>query len=187
MNDTQTFRLYGPSGEVIMTGSMSAIMERLPDTRARDDALDSMLRTAIDAVEAEEKRQDAVRSCAQMLDAFADQMNARIDAYEAKCEAEARAAAEEAERKEQEQIQRVLDAGPDPDDPEPHSFDPKEREASDQDPEDGIPDPDDPTGASLTKEDAGPATRPTVDPTDLGYPPVQKQIPQPIDVSLNEA
>jgi hypothetical protein len=63
-------------------------MERLPDTHARNDAIDSMLRTAIDAVEAEERRQDAVRSCAHMLHAFADSMNARIDAYEAKCEAE---------------------------------------------------------------------------------------------------
>jgi hypothetical protein len=105
------------------------------------------------------------------------------------------AAAEEAEREEQQQIQRVLDAGPDPDDPEPQSFDPKEREASPgdrtEDPEGIIPDPDDPTGASLTKEDAGlegtTTTRPTVDPTDLGYPPAQKQIQQPIDVSLNEA
>ena len=45
MTDTQTFKLYGPSGDVIMTGSMSAIMERLPDTHARNDALSTMLDT----------------------------------------------------------------------------------------------------------------------------------------------
>jgi hypothetical protein len=110
MTDTpQTFTLTSPTGEVIMTGSMSAIMERLPDTRARDDALDSMLHTAIDAVEAEEKRQDAVRSCAQMLDAFADQMNARIDAYEAKCEAEAEEAKALAEQQEAERIAAIAE------------------------------------------------------------------------------
>jgi hypothetical protein len=164
----QTFKLTSAAGEVIMTGSMSAIMERLPDTRARDDALGSMLRTAIDAVEAEEKRQDAVRSCAQLLDAFADQMNARIDAYEAKCEAEAEAAAEEAEREAREEIQRTLDALPDPDDPEEReaslASDRTGRDHTDQDPEGIIPDPDDPLGTELMGDDGELTIKHEVDP-----------------------
>jgi hypothetical protein len=67
MSDTQIFKLLNPTGEVIMTGSMNAIMERLPDTHARNDALESMLRTAIDAVEAEERANVARAAATQIL------------------------------------------------------------------------------------------------------------------------
>jgi hypothetical protein len=160
----QTFKLTSPTGEVIMTGSMSAIMERLPDTHARDDALDNMLRTAIDAVEAEERRQGAVRSCAHMLDAFADSMNARIDAYEAKCEAEAKAAAEEAEREEQERIQSMLDQLPDPDDPEGI-----------------IPPAQDPTGTELENDDGDLTLKHEVDPERYG----EREDEEPVKPALS--
>jgi len=68
MNDTQTFKLYGPSGDVIMTGSMNAIMERLPDTHARNDALSTMLDTAVKQMEAEGKA--GRRSCLRRANPF---------------------------------------------------------------------------------------------------------------------
>jgi hypothetical protein len=97
--DTQLFRLLDPEGKEIMNGPMSMIMERLPDTTARNDAIDSMLRTAVDAVEAEEKLADARASAAQILSDGITRLSTRMDTYGAK-------RAEEAERKEQEQAQR---------------------------------------------------------------------------------
>ena len=56
MNDAQqTFKPYSPSGDVIMTGSMNAIMERLPDAHAHNDALSTLLDTAVKQREAEGK------------------------------------------------------------------------------------------------------------------------------------
>src|SRR3974377_669470 len=115
--DTRTFRLLDPDGKEIMNGPMNAIMERLPNTRARNDALDSMLKTAIEAVEAERKRDEAIHSTAQMIVDGVTHLINRMDALEAKREAQRKADAEEAEREEQEQIQSMLDALPDPDDP----------------------------------------------------------------------
>jgi hypothetical protein len=193
MSTAQTFKLTSPTGEVIMTGSMNAILERLPDTTARNDALDSMLKIACDAVEAEEKLEDA-RACAtKILHDGITRLSARMDAFEkARALSQKRAHAEQ-QRRDQQRVQAMLDQLPDPDDPEPHFFDRKEREASpaDQDPEGIIPAPEDPTGASIDPDDVGlegiTATRPTVDPKELGYPPPQKQVPQPVSISLNEA
>jgi hypothetical protein len=69
MNDAQqTFKLSSPSGDVIMTGSMNAIMERLPGTHARNDALSTMLDTAVKQMEAEGKA--GRRSCLRRANPF---------------------------------------------------------------------------------------------------------------------
>ena len=80
MNDAQqTFKLYSPSGDVIMTGSMNAIMERLPDTHARNDALSTMLDTAVKQMEAEEKLEDARACAAQILSDGITRLATRLD------------------------------------------------------------------------------------------------------------
>jgi hypothetical protein len=188
MTDTpQTFTLTSPTGEVIMTGSLDALMERLPDTAARTAAIATMHRVVAKAEQAEQEMYEA-RDFATRVINDANRIMNSMDAWVSQCEAEKRAKADEAEREEQRRIQAELDASPDPDDP--YSFDLKERGAGDQDPEGIIPTPADPTGTVLTKEDAGlegtTATRPTVEPENLGYPPAQRQVSQPIDISLNE-
>jgi hypothetical protein len=193
MSTAQTFKLTSPTGEVIMTGSLDALMERLPDTHARNDALESMLKIACDAVEAEEKLEDA-RACAtKILHDGITRLSARMDAFEKRRAISMKRAHAEAQRSDQQRVQAMLDALPDPDDPEPHSFDRKEREATpaDQDPEGIIPAPEDPTGASIDPDDVGlegvTATRPVTDPLDLAHPPAPntKQVPQPVSISLN--
>ena len=118
MTDTQTFKLYGPTGDVIMTGSMSAIMERLPDTSARNDALSTMLDTAVKQVEAEEKLEDARACAAQILSDGITRLATRLDAFEVRREEQQRLDEQEAEREQQRRVQAMLDALPDPDDPD---------------------------------------------------------------------
>jgi hypothetical protein len=183
MTDTQqTFKLLAPDGDVIMTGNMSAIMEQLPDSVARNDALGTMLDTAVKQVAAEEKLEQAKACAVKILTDGITRLSARLDQFEkARSLATKRA---EAARKEaaQRQVQRYMDEQweDDPDEPEElYSIDPAERQAEaalrDEDPE-GVPPPVDPAGAVLAK-DAGleeevTATRQT---TTL---PAQKQVQQ---------
>jgi hypothetical protein len=132
---------------------MSAIMERLPDTHDRNAALETAIRAAAEAVEAEERLAEAQASAVQMITDGITRLTTRMDAYVARREAQRKADEEEEARQEQERIKAMFDALPDPD--EPHSFDPKERETSpaDQDPEGIIPNPEDPTGTSIAGDD----------------------------------
>jgi hypothetical protein len=124
MTDNQTFKLTGPAGEVIMTGSMSAIMERLPDTHACNDALSTMLDTAVKQVEAEEKLEDA-RACAtQILHDGITRLCARLDAFEKQRAISMKRAEAERQRRDQQRVQSYLDQLPDPDAPEPIVYPP---------------------------------------------------------------
>jgi|SRR3974390_1653468 len=174
MTDTdQQFKLLDPDGEVIMSGPMNIILEQLPDTHARNAALDEMLQTAVQAVEGEERQERARVTTAKMLSDVATRLTQRMDAYVARREAQRKADEQEAEREEQLQIREMLDNLPDPDDPSQ------------------FPDP------SLTLEDEElsypsvpmssveepPGTDPVYDPAELKNP--QKQPSQPIAISLN--
>jgi hypothetical protein len=173
MSDTQIFKLLNPTGEVIMTGSMNAIMERLPDTHARNDALDSMLRTAVDAVEAEERANEARASAAQILSDGITRLSARIDSFEKARAISMKRAEAEQQRRDRQRVAAMLDALPDPDQPsDPYSIDLKERVA-DQHPTDILPPPRDP-------EEPGP------EPGSILYPP-RPQIAAPTAISLNSA
>ena len=207
MSDTQTFKLYGPSGDVIMTGSMNAIMERLPDTSARNDALSTMLDTAVKQVEAEEKLEDARACAAQILADGITRLTSRLDAFEVRREEQQRLDEEEAEREQQRRVQAMLDALPDPDDPDlgdptgiiPPTRDPTgaELESDDgdleikhaKDPERYGPGSDDEGPGDLPRELekdvpplSGSYTEPKPDP--LGGPKDLKEIEQPISASL---
>jgi vacuolar-type H+-ATPase subunit H len=133
--DTQMFRLLSPDGQEIMAGPMSALMERLPDTHDRNAALETAVRAAKEAVEAEERLQDARACAAQIISDTVSRLCARLDAYVAHQEEQRRQDEEQALRQEQEEIQRTLDQLPDPDEPddpdnEPYAYDQKEREAT---------------------------------------------------------
>jgi hypothetical protein len=185
--DTRLFHLFDSDGKEIMTGSMSAIMERLPSTKARDAALADMLRIAVDSVEAEQKRDEAVRSTVQMLSDVTAHLSARMDAYIARREKQRREDEQEAGAEEQRQIEAMLDGLPDFDNPEANQLpDPLL-----------VPDPQMPS--SLTEQDTDlpvssvPMSNvqdPTLgsDPTynfeELAHP--QKQPQQPVSISLNE-
>ena len=56
----------GPApADAIMTGSMSAVMERIVDSQARADALEEAARAVEDAVEAQQKRDEALATTAR--------------------------------------------------------------------------------------------------------------------------
>jgi hypothetical protein len=183
MTDTQTFKLYGPSGDVIMTGSMNAIMERLPDTHARNDALSTMLDTAVKQVEAEECA-DAARACAaQILADGITRITHRLAQFEKQRALSAKRAEAQRKAEGQRRVQRYLDELPDIDDPdpEPYSTDPKEREAELREGDEGTGD----LPRELQEKApplSGTFTEPAPDP--LGGPEDPKQIQQPISASF---
>jgi hypothetical protein len=127
----QTFKLYGPTGDIIMTGSMSAIMERIPDSVARNAALEDMLKIAADAVGAEERQAEA-RACAiRTLSDGVARLATRLDSFEKELAISMEREEAEQHRRDQQEVQSYLDALPDPDEPdELYALDPKEREAS---------------------------------------------------------
>jgi hypothetical protein len=182
--DTRQFRLFDPDGKEIMSGPMDAIMERLPDTKARNAALDQMLQNAVGAVEAEERQEQAVRSTVQMLADAAARLTQRLDAYVARRDARRKADEEEAEREEQLQIEAMLDALPDPDDPNQYPdpllmADPQMPSPTEQDEELSYP------SVPLSSAQEFPVgTDPVYDPAELAHP--QKQPARPISISLNE-
>jgi hypothetical protein len=119
MTDPQTFKLLDPAGEVIMTGSLDALMERLPDTPARDAALETAIRVAAEAVEAEERADEARACAARSIADTITRLTERLDAEEQRREEQQRQDEEEAQLREQEEIEHMLDELPDPDDPDP--------------------------------------------------------------------
>jgi hypothetical protein len=117
--NTQIIRWIDADGKEVMTGKLSKLAEHLPDTPARDAALSSMLKTAAEAVEAEQRRDQALASTAQMISDAVERLMARVDREE-QCRAEQeRIKAEQAEQEEQQRIQDELAALPDPDNPDP--------------------------------------------------------------------
>ena len=131
IDPAQTFKLYGPTGDIIMTGSMSAIMERIPDSVARNAALEDMLKIAADAVGAEERQAEA-RACAiRTLSDGVARLATRLDSFEKELAISMEREEAEQHRRDQQEVQSYLDALPDPDEPdELYALDPKEREAS---------------------------------------------------------
>jgi hypothetical protein len=115
----QTFRWLDADGNEIMRGSLSALAEHLPDTPARDAALEEAVQAAVQAVEAEQRRDQARASTAQMISDAVERLMARVDREEQYRADQERIKAEQAAQAEQEEIQRTLDALPDPDSPDP--------------------------------------------------------------------
>ena len=119
MSDDRLFTLTAPDGMIIAKGSMSAVTEHILDTPARADATELLIGAAraCGLIESIEQREDALRadSVQRLLDRIGD-INARIDKFVARRDELARQDAE-AEAK---SIQDMLDALPDPDNPEAH-------------------------------------------------------------------
>jgi hypothetical protein len=189
--EPQTFKLYGPTGELIMHGALSQVMETLPDTKARSAALADMLKVAADSVAAEERADEARASAAQILSDGVLHLMHRLDSFEKHRALSAKRAEAERQRRDRQRVEAYKDTWPDPDD-EPYAFDRKERTPADQDPEGIIPSPTDPTGAALADE--GPQDpnemgavydpKPEPEPGSRLYP-AHPGIPQPTSISLN--
>jgi hypothetical protein len=190
MTDTQTFKLHGPTGEVIMTGSMNAIMERLPDTHARNDAEHSMLETAIKAVEAEELADEARSVAARYLSDAITRLVDRLDSFKKQRALSMKRQEAEQQRRDRQRVRSYIDALPDPDEPEPE---PKDDEGEleikhatlspGQDPERDDVEGDLPRELQ-TATPPTPGTTPITSSAELGTPRDPKQTPQPISVSL---
>jgi hypothetical protein len=113
------FLLTSPAGEVIARGD--AALEALPDTRARAEALEAMLRTEIRALEAQE-RADAAQEEQQQAERVRDAMREAtvrafcdsIDALGRRLDAFERRRADEEEQAERERIEDALKALPTP-------------------------------------------------------------------------
>jgi hypothetical protein len=113
---------HGPAPpDAIAVGSMSAVMEHLPDTIARQDAITRLDKARMDAKQIS-RAQNVVR--ALQVAAFCDSVDRfarRQDAFIARKAERARADAAREAEEEAKRIQAELDALPDPDDPNPFS------------------------------------------------------------------
>jgi hypothetical protein len=100
-----------PPADAIIHGSLATVMETLPDTQARQDAIEHMFKVAADAVEAEDRRQQAhdatMKMVADAVTHFANRMDRIIARYED--EARRDAAAEE-QAKQDAQAKRITAA-----------------------------------------------------------------------------
>jgi hypothetical protein len=103
---------------------MAAIMERLPDTHARNDALSTMLDTAVRQVEAEERLEDARASAAQILADGITRLATRLDQFEKQRALSAKRAEAERKARDAARVQRYLDELPDPENPDPLTYPP---------------------------------------------------------------
>jgi hypothetical protein len=190
MTDTQTFKLYGPTGDVIMTGSMNAIMERLPDTHARNDAEHSMLETAIKAAEAEERADEARSVAARYLSDAITRLVDRLDSFEKQRALSMKRQEAEQQRRDRQRVRSYIDTWPDPEEPEPEPKDDEGELEPHQpvDPEKYRPEQDDAEGdlppEVMKTVPPSPGTTPLTSAAELGTPKDPKQTPQPISVSL---
>jgi hypothetical protein len=104
--------------EALVIGNMEQVMEYIPQSVARDEAMAELERARVTADRL--KGMQAATTKLQVA-AFADaidHLERRLDAKEAELEEQARRNAENAEHREAERIAAHLDALPDPDDPD---------------------------------------------------------------------
>ena len=87
--DTPLFRLLDPEGKEIMSGPLNILMECLPDTNARNEAIESMYQVASATVEAEERANEARAAAAQVLSDGITRLTTRLDTYIEQAEREA--------------------------------------------------------------------------------------------------
>jgi hypothetical protein len=109
----------GPApAEAIVIGSMNQVMEYIPQSVARDEAMAEFERARLSA---EEIKQAQAATTRMQIATFADavnQLERRVLAAEAEREAQVRRDLEEAERKEAERVAAHMRSLPDADDPD---------------------------------------------------------------------
>jgi hypothetical protein len=111
----------GPApADAIITGSMSAVMEYIPQSVARQDAIEELekARFTADQISSLQEKTRAVQ--ATMLSDSINHLTARLDVLVARRDEEAREREAEEETAEAKKIADELAALPDPDDPRPH-------------------------------------------------------------------
>jgi hypothetical protein len=112
----QMFKLFDHTGKVIASGSMSAVMEPIHDSKSRAAAQQLVRDAALAEEKIAEQQEHEQQLRERQVAAFCDGINRltrRLDVLEAQREEQMRQDAEEEERR----VQALLDAMPDPDDP----------------------------------------------------------------------
>jgi hypothetical protein len=176
----------------IITGSLDEVMEYIPQSLSRQEALD--IRAGIGhALGYVQHVQDYERN---LRDIAAEQRtilqgvrDSAQDSFEKQRALSAKRAEAARKAESQRRVQQYLDALPDPDDPSQYPAPPltPDPRAGDEDPTGIIPTPQDPTGASLEDTDPLPfGANPNEPHTPGPENPRHPQVAQPVSISLNE-
>ena len=178
---------YGPppADAIMVGGPLSAIMENIPDSIARTDAIRAYQTARLDAAQIDQMQK---ATHALQVAAFCDSVNTisrRLDAIEARRTARLKREAKARKDDEARRVQEMLDNLPDPDDPNGPAFYPPGGELHEVAP------PNTDNEGELPKDllratPPSPGNYPLDDPAELDEPPQSKYRP-PVAVSLNEA
>ena len=179
-----------PADAIMVGGPLSAVLENVPDSVARNNSIRAHQAARINSM-ATEQKQKAIR--ALQIAAFADSINqisARLDAVEKRRTQRARHIAAQQKADEEKQIQDYLNTLPDPDNPddpdaaviqspsgELHALPPTN---TGDDAEGDLP------KQLLRTTPPSPGTYPLDDPAEMDVPS-QPKFRAPVAVSLNEA
>src|SRR5262245_21805936 len=104
--------------DAIVVGNMSQVMEYIPQTIARDNAMAQLERARLTADQIKSAQAKTRKIQLGMLTDALSHLSTRLDKFVERRDAQARRDAEEAERQEAGRIQAELDQLPDPDDPD---------------------------------------------------------------------
>jgi hypothetical protein len=178
MEPRKHFKLMAPDGEVIMQGSLAAVMQCVLDSKARKQALDLVARADAAAEQEREREQHEQTMIAEAVYAFADSINRlsrRLDAIE-----QSRAVRHKLDAV-SEATERMLEIpkdAPSDDTPQPtgelHSVRPVDPERHQPAADQGdLPE------ALVKQAPAGFGTEPTIE------GPPKRQVAQPVSISLN--
>jgi hypothetical protein len=107
--------------DAIVVGNMSAVMECIPQSVARQEAEGRLAEAKRDAAETERQQQE-VRSCAaQILGEGLTRLSERLDQFETRRAALAEQAKRDAEAAEYQAVEDEMNRMPDPDNPDVHA------------------------------------------------------------------
>ena len=115
--EPRPFKLYGPDGQLIMSGAMSSCMEHIPDSRARNQLLDEVRKMRADAAEAQATQARAHESAVRAFCDGVNRLSHRLDALELKHADRKRRDAEARRQAEEQAVANYLANSPDPDNP----------------------------------------------------------------------
>jgi hypothetical protein len=114
-----TYKLFDPSGNVIMSGNFVDVAERcIPDSVARREARADAFKTEARAEAATRTLSDALAEGARLITAKIDALTRRADALIARDRKRRVDAAAKAKRDAEAEIRAAIDRHPDPDAPE---------------------------------------------------------------------
>jgi hypothetical protein len=118
-----TYKLFDPSGNIIMSGNFVDIAERhIPDSVARREARADAFKIEARAEAAARRSDEAVAELASLLSARVDALVRRADALMARDRKRRKDVVAKAKARAEAEIQRQIDSHPDPDEPSAWSW-----------------------------------------------------------------